>query len=222
MSKTAKWITGIAAVICCLAALALAGAWRLGLLPPKLPAQSSSASIGETIQPSGEITLTLPSIPAKNEHPGNTTPAGKAMSAPDKTSTAASSAVNTPVSDDWAAKSQLEQEIDARYLTRLSNLGNDYEARLNSMVGEAYNEYASDKKQGKTVSALALAGKYITMGNALEQQCDSQFYALLDQFEAELKSNGLPLTSALHAQQVYEYDKSVRKKEILDAAAKMI
>jgi len=226
MSKTAKWITGIAAVICYLAALALAGIWRLGLLPlllpPTLPAQPATASIGETIQPSGEISLTLPNVSISNEHPGNTPGAGTALPAPGKAAVEALPAVNTQITDDWAAKSQLEQEIDARYITRLSNLGNDYEDQLNSLIGEAYNEYASDKKQGKPISALALAGKYIPMGNALEKQCDSEFYALLDQFKDELQSNGLPLTTAARAQQVYEYDKSVRKKEILDAAAKLI
>ena len=44
----------------------------------------------------------------------------------------------------------------------------------------------------------------------------------MNQFKAELQSNGLPLTTALQAQQVYEYDKAVRKRAILTAAAKMI
>jgi uncharacterized protein YaaR (DUF327 family) len=136
--------------------------------------------------------------------------------------TPGSNATNGPATDDLTTKSQLQQEIESRYTTEMQNLAKSYENRLNALLSEAYTEYTTDKKQGKAVSVTALAGKYVTMGNALEKQSDDEFYAVLAQFEAELQSNGLPLTTAIRAQQVYEYDKAIRKKEILTAAAKMI
>jgi hypothetical protein len=217
MSKTAKWITGIATAMLCLAVLALTAVWRLGLLPLLFPPQPAPVSAVEIIQPNGEIYLSPHGNSTNNVQPGNGH-TGSNVSAPvtDKTAT------NTGNSGGWASKSQLQQEIEAKYITRLSNLGNDYEEQLNSLVSEAYNEYSTDKKQGHHVSAMVLANKYLPMGNSLEKQCDDQFYTLLNQFEDELQSNGLPLATAIRAQQVYEYDKAIRKKNILTAAARMI
>jgi|GEM_PF-1710952 len=229
MSKTSKWITGIAAAILCLALLALAGIWRLGLLPLLLPPQPLQTSEGEIVQPSGEIYLSQPGASTDNDHPGTSQPENKATPSPDTvpgggamSSGHGAAATNSTAPDDWASKSQLQQEIEGHYTTTLESLAKSYEDQLNTLTGEAYNEYSSDKKQGHPVSAMVLASKYVPMGNALEQQCDDQFYALLNQFKAELQSNGLPLSTAIRAQQVYEYDKAVRKKEILTAAAKMI
>jgi hypothetical protein len=226
MSKTSKWITGIAAVILCLALLALAGIWRLGLLPllqpPPLPPQPLQISEGEIVLPSGEIYLSQPGASAENAHPGNNQPENKATPSPDTVPGGGKTATNSTAPDDWASKSQLQQEIEGHYTTTLESLAKSYEDQLNTLTGEAYNEYSSDKKQGHPVSAMVLAIKYVPMGNALEQQCDDQFYALLNQFKAELQSNGLPLSTAIRAQQVYEYDKAIRKKAILTAAAKMI
>jgi hypothetical protein len=220
MSKTSKWFTGIAAVILCLALLALAGVWRLGLLPlllpPPLPLQPQ-ISQGEIVQPSGEIYLSKPGSTSTNSQPEDlsnlypgTIPGGS-KTAPD-----------SPAPDAWTSKSQLQQEIEGQYINRLESLSKSYEDRLNTLEGEAYNDYITDKKQGHPVSAMVLAGKYIPMGNALEQQCDDQFYALLNQFKTVLQNNGLPQSTAIRAQQVYEYDKAIRKKAILTAAARMI
>jgi len=233
MSKSIKWTTGISITILCLALLALAAIWHLGLLPlllpPPPPLQPLQTSEGETVQPSGEIYLSQPASSTKSDQLDNsqpeakvtpthdTTPSGGAMS-----SGHGAGATNAPAADDWVRKSQLQQEIEARYTTRMQNLAKSYEDQLNALVSEAYNEYAADKKLGKPVSITALASKYVLMGNALEKQSDDQFYALLAQFKAELQSNGLPLSTATRAQQVYEYDKAIRKKEILTAAAKMI
>jgi hypothetical protein len=221
--KSTRWITGISITILCLAVLALAGIWRLGLLPlllpPQQPPPTLQASEGETMMPSGEIYLSPPAI-NQNDHTANSQPEGTL--APPASMTPGSNATNGPATDDLTTKSQLQQEIESRYTTEMQNLAKSYENRLNALLSEAYTEYTTDKKQGKAVSVTALAGKYVTMGNALEKQSDDEFYAVLAQFEAELQSNGLPLTTAIRAQQVYEYDKAIRKKEILTAAAKMI
>ena len=70
MSRSSKWITGIAATIFCLAVLAVAGIWRLGLLPlllpPPLPPQPVPGSMSETVQPSGEIYLSAPVTTSSN------------------------------------------------------------------------------------------------------------------------------------------------------------
>jgi hypothetical protein len=134
----------------------------------------------------------------------------------------ADSAAGPPESTAQLTKDQLQKQIDDYYTARLQSLGESYESQLNGLVGEAFNEYQSDKKQGKDVSLAAMAFKYMSEGSALEKQCDAQFNALLDEYEADLRKNNLSLDTAIKAKQNYESAKANREKELLDAAAKMI
>ncbi len=214
MSRRFKWITGTVAAIFCLALLILAGAWRLGLLPllfpppaPGWPTHTSTESANPpTESGAGAGVGNAQTQPSTGQYSGSTAEG-----------TAGAPGESVPSTGD-----QLQQQIESRYVTRLRNLAGGYESRLSGLVGTAYNEYQADKKQGKKISVMALAGKYIAEGNGLEKQCDSQFYAVLDDFKAELRRNNLPLDTAVRAQQEYEYAKASRKKAILSAAAKMI
>jgi len=117
-----------------------------------------------------------------------------------------------------AGKSAGQRAIEAAYIARLQAVAGGYQGRLNALVGAAWNEYLADRRQGKKVSVLALAGKYITAGNNLEAQCDAQFYAVLDQFEAALRANGYPPDTAVQARQAYEQAKAARRRELLSRA----
>ena len=66
---------------------------------------------------------------------------------------------NSPAAGNQLTKSQLQQEIVSRYTTQMQNLAESYEDQLNALVGEAYNEYMTDKKQGKPVSAEVLMAR---------------------------------------------------------------
>lgn len=216
MTRTGRWITSLGAVVLGLALLAFVGAWRLGL-PVLL---SPLASIGTP------LTDILNSGPApgtgfsgSTEQPQQSSKTG--TQADQSPSTLGSVAIPTWNSTQLT-KDQLRQQIDDYYTARLQNLAASYESRLNGLVSEAFNEYQSDKNQGKDVSVVAMAFKYMSEGNALEKQCDAQFYPLLDEFEADLRKNNLPLDAAIKAKQEYESAKVNRKKELLSAAAKMI
>ena len=93
---------------------------------------------------------------------------------------------------------------------------------MNGLVSEAFSEFQSDQKQGNDAAAATLAFKYMSEGSALEKQCDAQFYSLLDEYEADLRKNNLPLDTAIKAKQEYESAKVNRQKEIISAAAKML
>ncbi|MHB8158276.1 MAG: hypothetical protein ACYDEQ_12910, partial [Desulfocucumaceae bacterium] len=56
--------------------------------------------------------------------------------------------------------------------------------------------------------------KYYSAGKALEAECDSRAYLVLDAFENELKANGLPLDAALKAREEYKARKSARADRI--------
>jgi hypothetical protein len=217
MTRGMKWIVSFAAVILSFAVLALVSAWSLGLLPLLFPPSS-------LLQPDeaggwGGITSLFGTNSPQAQSPGSSNAAGDQNTGAPRSP--APGTVQSP-SNSGASGDQLRQQIENSYITRLQNLAGGYEGRLNGLVGQAYNEYESAKKQGKDVSVVAIAGKYYAQGNALEKQCDAQFYPLLNEFKAELQKNGLPLDKANQTQQAYEYAKASRKKALLSAAAKMI
>jgi len=205
MTKVSKWLLVAAGIILGLALLTVAGAWRLGLLPllfPPLPA--------------------IPERPPLTVKQNNQPPTGAYQQPLPPSATTATDGVASAVGSFPLTRDQLQKQIEGSYTTQLRNLAEGYEGKLNSLVSEAHNELESDKQEGKKVPVLALYDKYYSEGNALEKQCDAQFYPLLNQFEAVLQQNNLPLDTALRAKQEYEYAKANRKKELLSAATKII
>ena len=222
MTKTIRWMTSICVIILGLALIALVGAWRLGLLPLLCPSPAPVSTAQTTSikdsAPAPVSTYQQPQQPSQ-------TSTGTAIppSASGKTTlNSIGSAAGIPKDSAQLTTDQLQQQINDYYSTRLQNLAESYESQLNDLVGEAYGEYQSDKEQGKDVSVAAMAFKYMSEGNALEQQCDAQVYPLLDEYEADLRKNNLPLDTAIKARQEYESAKANRKQELLSAAAKMI
>jgi len=119
---------------------------------------------------------------------------------------------------DTADRQQLQKEIEARYGALLLATASTYEGKLNNLIASGWNEYRASKNRGSNISALLLARKYIPAGYALEAECDAHFYAVLDNFKAELKRNSLPTTAAELAAKEYEKAKTARKKQILAKA----
>jgi hypothetical protein len=118
--------------------------------------------------------------------------------------------------------SSSRQEIEAYFITRLSIICRYYEGRLNGLLGLAWNEYGAAQKLKGKVSAFSLAPKYVAAGNALEKECDQEFYTVLAEFKAELRKNSFPLDKAFAAQREYERNKAARKKQIFGTAAKLL
>jgi hypothetical protein len=229
MSKISRWIASIGAVILVLALITVVGAWRLGLLPlffpPPAPIGTAQNTTTETgLPPAGTyIQQQQPSKTGAETDVDNTGKQQTSLSAHGLTTMNNSgSATGLPEDSAQLTKDQLRQQIDDYYTARLQSLGESYEGKLNGLVNEAFSEYQSDKKQGNDISVATLAFKYISEGSALEKQCDAQFYPLLDEYEADLRKNNLPLDTAIKAKQEYESSKVNRKKELLSAAAKMI
>jgi hypothetical protein len=226
MTKPARWITSIASVILGLVLIIGVGAWHLGLLPLFFPPPAPPGAQNTT----AETGLTPPGTYIQQQQSSKT---GAAVNDSDKqpaplsasgiaTLNSSGSVDVLPEDSSQLARAQLQQQIDTYYGGKLQNLAEGYEDKLNSLVGEAFSEYQSDTKQGKDASVAAMAFKYISQGNALEQQCDAQFYPLLAEFEADLQKNNLPLDTAIKAKQTYEAAKINRKRELLSAAAKLI
>jgi hypothetical protein len=211
MARTARWVKSIGAVILGLALISAVGIWRLGLLPlffPPPPAVGTTQNAPiETGTPSAGAYIQQPSKAGAGTDTGNTDRQQTPLSAP--VVTTMNSATTIPQGSSQLTRDQLQQQIDDYYSARLQNLAGGYESKLNGLVGEAFFEYQSDKKQGNDISLTTLAFKYISEGSALEKQCDAQFYPLLDEFEADLRKNNLPLDTAITAKQEYESAKMI-------------
>ena len=70
------------------------------------------------------------------------------------------------------------------------------------------------KKNNPNADISPFINKYYSAGKALEAECDSQFYSVLDSFESELRANSFPLDAAVRAKETYEARKSARAGQI--------
>lgn len=202
-----------------LSLLFLAGIRWAGLLPPLDALRQAK----ERVQ--------LPPAPGKEgvkplfPPPEAWTPRAEQEKKPAKTEGGEASAEATGTHDETVnasadAPPPLRQEIEARYIARLEAICSYYEEKLNDLVASAWNEYSAARMQGQKISAIYLAGKYLATGNALEKECDREFYAVLADFRSELRKHSLPLDKTYEAQREYERAKAARKRQILSAAAK--
>lgn len=113
-----------------------------------------------------------------------------------------------------------QEEIETRYTAQLLTTAQDYENQLLSMANAAREEYNETRKEGKSISGLAIT--YARKGLQLESQCDQEIYTILQKFESELKANSLPLDNAKLCEQEYERRKSERKTMIFKALSQNI
>jgi len=110
--------------------------------------------------------------------------------------------------------STLREQIEQKYTSRLQSLASGYEARLNALVSAAAIEYQAAKKANPNADLSPLTAKYTSAGKALEAECDAQFYAVLAEFEHELRANSFPLDAAVKARETYEARKSERAGQL--------
>lgn len=185
--------------------IALAVIWYLGLFPLLLPAPGGFGSILE--QTDQRSTGAADPLGADNSNLDNTGSKPGELILPENLK---------------AGKPLHQQQLEACYIARLQSIAGGYEGRLNSLVGRAWNEYSTTANKGGKVSAAALARKYMAAGSALESQCDAQFYAVLGEFEAELRKNSYSSNTPKLARQEYERTKAARKKQILSAALQQL
>ncbi|MBQ9915273.1 MAG: hypothetical protein IJO50_03910 [Clostridia bacterium] len=98
----------------------------------------------------------------------------------------------------------------AALVAKIYILRGDFVGRLDALVSQGYAEY----KAG-TTSKKALAGKYISLGSALEGQCDAQMESILSQIEAELKKSGGDLSLVSQIRAAYRSEKAAKKASIM-------
>ncbi|MDK2920349.1 MAG: hypothetical protein PWQ37_3082 [Candidatus Petromonas sp.] len=116
---------------------------------------------------------------------------------------------------------EIEGKITQKYTVLFTNLRKKYEAKINDLIAQAKNEYFSLPEEERDAAKLKLGLKYLKLGKALEEECDKEFYALLDNMKAELKENNLGKDAANKAEKIYKEEKSERRKTLLSKAMKI-
>ncbi len=111
-----------------------------------------------------------------------------------------------------------EAQIDAKYEAQCKSLQSEFEGKLNGLINAALKEYQSMGSDVGNLDKLKLAKKYVGLGNALEDQCDVRFEAIMGNLSKELKAEGFSLGAVDQAKELYSAQKSARKKKLLDKA----
>lgn len=145
--------------------------------------------------------------------PGSQGAAGKAPAGTVPGQAAAGGSQGPPAAGEDSLRGRIEQD----YMSRLESLAHSYEGRLNGLLAAAWIELNAAKKADPNADIRPLVNKYYAAGKALEAECDSRVYSLLDAFEGDLRSNSLPADAAVKARQTYESRKQNRAAQILSA-----
>lgn len=116
-----------------------------------------------------------------------------------------------------SAQNSLQDRIVQKYTAQLNSVGSSYEGRLNSLTAAALSEYQSAKSSDPNADITPLVNKYYAAGQALQTECDSQMYAIINAFESELRANSLPVDAAVEAKASYDAAKSNKAGQILSS-----
>ena len=90
-----------------------------------------------------------------------------------------------------------------------------YTGKIDGLVGQALSDYRA-KKGTKS----ALISRYVSMGYALEGECDAQMEALLSELQTELKRTGEDSSLIGKIRSAYQTEKSLKKASIIEKSQK--
>ena len=116
----------------------------------------------------------------------------------------------TPVSPAEPQK-KTSNQIVAEYTSKLYNLKGSYIAKLDTLIGQADEEFhALPKEQWTKKTRSAIISKYITVAAGYESSCDKEVESLLNSMEKELKSINADTSVVTKMREVYYEEKSLR------------
>jgi hypothetical protein len=168
-------------------------------------------------------TFKLKDSPAGSSHPASSVGIGTGKGASPSTgpltgeASGDSGGGETAGSQASSSQNSLQAQIVQKYTDQLDSTGSSYEGRLNSLTASALSEYQSAKSSDPNADIAPLANKYYAAGQALQAECDSQMYPIIDAYERELRANSLPVDAATRARADYDAAKSNRAGQILSS-----
>lgn len=131
----------------------------------------------------------------------------------DNTNTDMDEINNNDKKDTDESDDQIYYNIVDKYYNILTEMQGEYEAKINSLIEEGYEEYKSGDS-----SLLELASKYLSIGTDLEKESDKKVESILNEMEEELVSNNLDTSILSEIQEYYEYLKDLRRSQLMSKA----
>ena len=107
-----------------------------------------------------------------------------------------------------------EKSIAKRYAPKFAAIKGNFVSEIDGMIAQAKAEYAAIPADKRALGKVTLGFKYMAKGDALEKQCDADFYAELNKLKADLKKNKLSPSLANTAKREYLQQKSTVKKAL--------
>ncbi len=121
---------------------------------------------------------------------------------------------NEPAPQPPTPASVTMESIVAKYESKFKALEAQVLAKLDALFHAAAAEYKEQEKDG-TLDKTALYSKYIQAGQKLESSADAQFYALLNELQAELADSGFSTAIISEIESDYKNAKTAKKRELL-------
>lgn len=92
-----------------------------------------------------------------------------------------------------------------------------YVSSLDGILRQCKTEWRSKPKEERTFSArLVMAEKCMSMGNALEVECDAEMEALIEELRASLVASGQSTAIISEIRATYEEEKRLKKAALID------
>lgn len=122
---------------------------------------------------------------------------------------------NFTVENDSKSAAENADKAIGEKITRLYGLKAYYLGLLGNMLNQAKQEYGTLSKSQGSSAIKTIAQKYISKAAALETECDSKVYEVLDELECELEKIGADTSVISSIEQAYIKEKRLKKSYYL-------
>lgn len=129
---------------------------------------------------------------------------------------------NTNTNTKPGANTSTEKEtvatIKAKYEGTFKSLENQSRTRINSLISQAANEYATKKSNGESISYGYFYKKYMGAAKGIESATDSTVNVVVGLVEKDLQKNGFDKSYAQSFTEEYNAMKESLRSEMMDKA----
>lgn len=125
---------------------------------------------------------------------------------------------NTKPGSNTPAEKVTVASIKAKYEGTFKSLENQSRARMNSLISQATNEYATKKSNGESISYGYFYKKYMGAAKGIESATDSTVNVVVGLVEKDLQKNGFDKSYAQTFEEEYNAMKESLRAEMMDKA----
>lgn len=158
---------------------------------------------------------------SSNANSSQTVTSGKSYSSPNSGSNTNSNTnknTNSNTGTNTPAEKVTVATIKSKYEGTFKSLENQSRARINSLISQAANEYATKKSNGESISYGYFYKKYMGAAKGIESATDSTVNVVVGLVEKDLQKNGFDTSYAQSFKEEYNVMKESLRSEMMDKA----